>query len=340
VNQTRLILLSAFALLFAVVFAGDVRAQRAGAQRPRTNASNVLNTLPPSDAVVFVDVRRLLNEAIPGVFANEPAKLAQVNTQIDNFKTKTGIDPRSFDRFAVGLRYTYPAAGVTKVENVAIARGTFKVDSVVAAGRLAAKGTFQEQKYKGTTIYVFSLNEQVRLFGLFSLRVSDLAVSFFDANTVAIGSPLSVRGAIDAGKSGKRVSSELIALAMNDPKAIIGFGGNVSPALLKNLDFGNDMLAKDISSIRQVYGSIGSSDASFSASLVARTFNPAQSQSLSDTVTGLKQLGGLFMARLPEAKRKLAQSALDNLKIAAQGTELRIRTDVSQADVASVIKTQ
>ena len=338
-NKRTLSLSPAFALVFTLVFVCDVQAQRTVAQRPRTNASNVLNTLPPSDAVIFVDVRRLLNEAIPGVFASEPAKLAQVSTQIDSFKTKTGIDPRSFDRLAVGLRYTYPAAGITKVESVAIARGTFNAGTVVAAGRLAANGKFQEQKYKGATIYVFSLNDQVRLFGLFNLRVSDLAVSILDANTVAMGSPLSVRGAIDAGKVGKHASSELIALATSDPKAMIGFGGNVSPALLKNLNFGNDMLAKDMSSIRQVYGSVGANDASFSVSLVARTFNPAQARSLSDTVAGLKQLGDLFVGRLPEAKRKLAQSALDNLKIDAQGNELRIRADVSQADVASVIKT-
>ena len=336
-NKTTLALSPAFALVFTLVFVCDVQAQRTAARLPRTNASNILNTLPPSDAVIFVDVRRLLNEAIPGVFASEPAKLAQVNTQIDSFKTKTGIDPRSFDRLAVGLRYTYPAAGVT--ESVAIAHGTFNPGTVVAAGRPAANGKFQELKYKGATIYVFSLNEQVRLFGLFNLRVSDLAMSIIDANTVAMGSPASVRGMIDAGKVGKRASSELIALATSDPKAIIGFGGNVSPALLKNLNFGNDVLAKDISSIRQVYGSVGSSGASFSVSLVARTFNPAQALSLSDTVTGLKQLGGLFVGRLPEAKRKLAQGALDNLKIDTQGNELRIRTDVSQADVASVIKT-
>ena len=336
--MNKRLLAPAFALLFIVVFACNVRAQRTAAQRTR-NASNVLSTLPPSDAVIFVDVQRLLNEAIPGVFAAEPAKLAQINDQIDNFKTKTGIDPRSFDRLAVGLRYTYPGPGVTKVENVAILRGTFNPSAVVAAGRLAANGKFQEQKYKGATIYVFNLNEQIRLFGLFNLRVSDLAVSFLDANTVAMGSPQSVRGAIDAGKLVRRVSSELVALAMSDPKAIIGFGGNVSPALLQNLDFGNDMLAKDMSSIRQVYGSVGASGTSFSVSLVARTFNPTQARSLSDTVAGLKQLGDLFVGRLPEAKRKLAQSALDNLKVEAQGTELRIRTDVFQADVASVIKT-
>src|SRR2546422_834637 len=113
VNKRTLALLPALALLFTVVFACNARAQRTAAQRPRTNTSKVLSTLPPSDAVIFIDVRRLLNEAIPGVFAAEPAKLAQVNTQIDSFKTKTGIDLRSFERLAVGLRYTYPAAGIT-----------------------------------------------------------------------------------------------------------------------------------------------------------------------------------------------------------------------------------
>ncbi|MEP6708231.1 MAG: hypothetical protein ABJC05_11965, partial [Pyrinomonadaceae bacterium] len=168
--KKKIFLSLAFGLLFTVVFVCDVQAQRKAAQRSRTNTPDVLNMLPVSDAVIFVDVRRLLNEAIPGVFAAEPAKLTQVNNQIDNFKTLTGVDPRSFDRLAVGLRYTYPSAGITKVENVAIARGIFNSGTVVAAGRQAPTGKFQEQKYKGATIYVFSLNQQIRLFGLFNLR--------------------------------------------------------------------------------------------------------------------------------------------------------------------------
>lgn len=329
-------MLPALALLFSLLLVSDAEAQRARAQRPRTNAPSVLNLLPESDAVIFIDVRRLLNEAIPGVFAGNPTKLAQVNTQIDKFKSQTGVDARSIDRLAVGMRYTYPSPGITKVESIAIARGTFNPAALVSAGRIAANGKFQEQKYKGATIYVFTVNEQVRLLGLYNLRINDLAVSVLDPNTLAIGSPATVRAAIDARKVGKHVSSELIALAMRDPNALIGFGGNVSPAVWRNL--GADMFAKDVSSIRQVYGSFGIKGLSFSVSLVARTLTAAQARSLNETVTGLTQLAPIFVGRMPEARKKLAQSALDNLKISPQGNELQISTEVLQADVASVIR--
>src|SRR5207253_7596125 len=50
-------------------------------------------------------------------------KQTQINDAIAKLKTRTGIDPRSFDRIVVGFRYTYPSPSVTKVENVTIAQG-------------------------------------------------------------------------------------------------------------------------------------------------------------------------------------------------------------------------
>ena len=294
-----------------------------------------MNQLPESDAVIFVDVRRLLNEVVPTIFAGNPTKLAQANAQTDKLKLQTGIDARSFERLAVGLRYTFPSPGITKVESVAIARGTFNTSDLANAGRAAAPGKFQEQKYKGATIYVFTLAEQVRLFGVYNMRINDLAASALDANTLAIGSPTTVRAAIDA-RAGKRASNELIALAMKDPTALIGFGGNVPPAVWRNL--GTDMFAKDISAIRQAYGSFAIKGSSFSVFVAARASTPAQARSLNDTISGLTQLAPMFVGRLPEVRRKLAQSALDHLKISVVGSELQISTEVSQMDVAAVLR--
>jgi hypothetical protein len=337
VNQKPLTLLSAWALLLSLLLVAGAAAQRPRVQPSRTTTTpTVLHLLPESDAVIFVDVRRLLSEAIPAVFAGNPTKLTQVNTQIDKLKSQTGVDARSFDRLAVGMRYTYPSPGVTKVESVVIARGTFNPAALASAGRTAANGKFQEQKYKGATIYVFTIDEQVRLAGLYNVRINDLAVSVLDPNTLALGTPANVRAAIDARKGGKHVSNELIALALKDPNALIGFGGNLSPAVWRNL--GADVFAKEVSAIRQAYGSFGIKGQSFTVSLVARTLNAAQARSLNDTVTGLSQLAPMFVGRMPEARRKLAQSALDNLKISTQGNELRINTEVSQSDVASLIR--
>ncbi len=72
--------------------------------------------------------------------------------------------------------------------------------------------------------------------------------------------------------------------------------------------------------------------------LVARTDSADAARNLGDTVEGLRQLGGIFIARMAPPRKALAQSALDNLKINTRGTELEIRTQVAAANLASVIK--
>jgi len=315
----------------------------AAAQRPRpasrvVRPANVATLLPASDAVITINVRRLFTEALPAAFAAEPAKLAQVNGQIDKLKSRTGVDPRSFDQLAVGLRYKYPSPGITKVESVFLARGKFDSAALVAAGRTAGNGNFTETKHKGTTIYVFVLQEQFRLLGLYNLRINDLAVCVLDANTLVMGSPASVRTAIDAGKTGKRISADVLALAASDPNAIMGFGGNLSPNLLKNLALGNDMLAKDVASIRQAFGAAGIKGTNFYLSLVARTYTPAQANELREAATGLLALAPLVIGQLAEAKRPLATSAFETLKVVAQGNELRVTTEIPQTGLATVIR--
>jgi len=256
---------------------------------------------------------------------------------MDKFKTRTGVDPRAFDRVVLGLRYTYPSPKVTKLETVAIARGTFDAKALAAAARIAAKGKYREEKYRGATILIITINDQMKLFGVWDIRVNDLAVCALDPNSLAIGTLANVRAAIDAGKRG-RAAADLAALATRDPKAVIGFGANVPAELMASLNVGNDTIAKDANSISQVYGSIGSTETDVSLMLVARTDSAEAANNLNDTVTGLKQLSGLFIGKMAPARKALAQSALDNLKITTRGTELEIRTQVAAANLASVIK--
>jgi len=333
----KALVLAALTLLFAFIVS-DVAAQRPRPARPAARAANLVDLLPASDAVINVDVRRLFTEALPGAFATEPAKLAHVNSQIDQLKSQTGVDPRSFDQLAIGLRYTYPSPGITKVESVFLARGKFNPATLVAAGRIAAKGNFVEEKYKGSPIYIFTLNQQLRLLGLYNLSIRDLAVSVLDANTLAMGSLANVRAAIDAGKTGRRVSGEVTALATGDRTAILGFGGNLSPSLIKNLDLGNDVLANDLATIRQAFGAAGIRGTNFYLSLVARTYTAPQAKALSETVTSVLPLAPLLVGRLPEAKKTLAQGALNNLKVVVQGNELRVTTEIPQASLAAVVR--
>ena len=208
---------------------------------------------------------------------------------------------------------------------------------MVAAGRVAANGKYREEKYKGKTIYIFTLDQEVTFLGLFSFKVRQLAASPLDSNTLAIGDSESIRKVIDVGGGRRRANSELIALAGRDPNAIIGFGSNVSPSLLKNLDIGNAAIAADLSAVRQVYGAVGTDDKDVDLFIGARTINADAARNLGDTLEGLKQFGALFINRLSGAKGVLAKSALTNLKITTQANELQIRTAVAQADIGPLM---
>src|SRR5262245_64499693 len=124
-------------------------------------------SLPESDGVAQVQLRRLLNEVLPQVMANNPSKLAEINADLDRFKTRTGLDPRSFEQLALGVKYSYPSPGITKLQTVALAKGTFSSAAMVAAGRIATDGKYREEKYQGKTIYIFNVDENNKLLGVF-----------------------------------------------------------------------------------------------------------------------------------------------------------------------------
>lgn len=298
----------------------------------------VTRYLPASDAVAIVEVKRVLNETMPGIFGGDAAKLAQANAEIDKFKTETGIDLRTVDRMTIGVKYSYPSATVTKLDTVAIAHGSFNPSAVTAAVKKAgANGQPRDEKYRGATITVVKVNDDLKMLGLWNMRVNELAVCVLDQNTIAFGDPTSVRAAIDAGKAG-RAPADLIALATRDPNAVAGFGANVTRELLASLDLGNDTIAKDVSSIKQAYGSVGSAEDKVALTLVARTDSVEAVKNLGDTVEGLRQLGGIFTMRMAEPKKSLADSALNNLKVTSRGNELEIRTQVTAASLAALVK--
>lgn len=316
---------------------GQTRPKKTAAAAPTRVSPTLMASLPESDGVAQVKVRQLLNEMLPQLLATNPTKLAEINADIDRFKTRTGLDPRMFDELAMGVKYSYPSEGITKIHTAALAKGQFSSGAMIAAGRIAANGKYREEKHQGKTIYVFTVDENIKVLGLFDFSVREIAAAPLDANTLALGDPSTVRTVIDVAVAHKQANAELIALANRDPNAIVGFGSNLSPTLINNLDVGNASIAADLSTLRQVYGSVGSTPKDVDIFLGARTVNPDAARNLGDTLEGLKQLGALFVGRLTGAKGALAKSALANLKISTQANELQLRTAVAHAELAPLV---
>ena len=335
-KRTALKSLTVVALaVFAIATASTASAQR---RRRPTVPPNAVSFLPASEAIATVDVRRLFNQTIPQVFGGDAAKLAQFNAELDKFKTKTGIDPRSFDRLVAGVRYNYPSPKLIKVESVAIVQGTFDGKALAAKAKEVAGDDYREERYRGRKISIITINGDLKLLGLWDVNVRELAACVLEPHTLAIGSPANVRAAINTGRTGLRANAALVTLARRDPNAVVGFGANLPAKLLDNVDFDNDQLMKDARSIKQVYGSMGTAENDFALLLIARTESPEAAKSLNETAMGLKQLGSILVMRINEPQLKaLTQSALDNLKITIRGNELELSVRVAASSIASIL---
>ena len=325
------------AISSGLVVEGRAQTRNRNTAKPAAAPPNLMASLPESDAVAQVKLKQLLSEAMPRILANSPARLSEVNASIESFKTRTGLDPRMFQQVALGMRFSHPAEGVTKVETVALANGAFSSAAMVAAGRVASNGKYREEKYHDKTIYVFTLTENIKLLGLFDFKISELAAAPLDTNTLVLGDLAGVRGVIDVSRSRKRANAELIALANRDPNAIIGFGSNMTEQLVENLDIGNAPIGADLKTLRQVYGSVGTTERDLQLFIGARAVNANAAKSLGDTLEGLKLFAGMLVGRWSGARGVLAKSALANLQIVADANELQIRTSVAQAEIGPLL---
>lgn len=337
------------AALVALVVASSISANALSAQtkrraRPSTPppaAANIAQAwaapLPASDAVLVADMRRLLTEAVPRALDNDARRMAEVNADIEQFKQRTGIDARQFDTLAVGARVTNPREGVTKVDHVvAVARGAFDAAAIISAGRAAAGGRLAEQQHAGKSVYVFSVNDQIKLFGLLKMRVSDLAMAVLDPTTLAVGEPAAVRAAIDA-QAGRGVVDRALLDMARQPGALVGFAGNVPPTALQNLDTGLPEVDKSLASIRRFRGTVGMTGTGFQVATILGTGNAQDAQRLRGTIDAVRSVAPALLTMAGE-RGQLANGAIKNLKVTAQGNDVQLLLDLAQTELAAIMR--
>ncbi len=295
-------------------------------------------SLPESDAVAQVKVKQLLSEAMPRILANNPAKLSEVNASIDKFKDRTGLDPRMFQQVALGIRFTYPvgrrdeSCKLSHWQTEPLARRrwlrpveSLRTESIAKKSITTRRSTFSRSK-KTSSCSVSSISESAN-----SPRRHSTPTRWRSEIRQA------VRGAIDASRSRKRANAELIALASRDPNAIIGFGSNMTEQLVGNLDIGNAPIAADLKTLRQVYGSVGTTARDLQLFLGARAVNAEAREEPRRHAGRIEAIRRVVRGTFVGSKGVLAKSALSNLKIVADANELQIRTSVAQAEVGPLL---
>jgi len=164
-------------LVSSVPFAG---------QRQRTDPApppNIASYLPASDAIAVVDVKRMLNETMPGILGGDAAKLAEANAEVDKFKTKTGrrlaLNGARSDRHSLHVsdsNFNQIGNGRDRSRTAHLTHGRWRL----LFGQLLMESRVKK-KYRGATITIINVNDDLKLLGLWSMRVNELAICMLES---------------------------------------------------------------------------------------------------------------------------------------------------------------
>lgn len=326
----------------------------------------VMAALPPSDVVVSIDVKRLLNEFIPKLLSESPDKLAAFNAQLDGIKAKMGgLDIKQLEKVVAGLRFVPTGPKKFNVETVVLAKSTYPAETLIMGAKLVAKDKFKTEKHGAKTITVFDLsslkdtaagmmkdktgepNQQGgagatsfmdRVVGfILGQNLSEVAVVSVDDKTLAVGKLSSVKAALDAATTKKTTNAALNELATKNPNAVFSFGGNV-PANVAELIGIEDDLANQINSIKQAYGSIGMSETNYELSFTARALTAKDAKGLFDLLEVLKSLGTGFLQNRNDELSKIGAGLIGGLKTRNEGKDIHLIIEMKQSDVNGLLK--
>lgn len=308
------------------------------APQPMTASDDPLAALPASDGVVFLDVRRILTEIVPRVYANDPSTLAMLTAMLNEASTKTGVNLLSINRVVLGIRLLGPLFPTAKKENVGIViivRGDSHANSVVEFLKRETKGKFAQETHGGKIIY----SEPPPVAPRKRAERETPALAMLDENTIAFGDLPQVRAAIDAAAGNGRVDTSLVELATRDSNALMGAAVTPPDSFKQSLiakapkDAMAQGLVKLLTSVKQTYSSVGATATDYSLVIGARFESAEQAQSISDMLLGLRQQAG---SHIPDQK---IRSLLDSLQITAQGDEVQIRADIKNEMVHEFVTT-
>ena len=348
-NPARLLL--PLALLCAL-------ASSAVAQAP-VDARSALSTFPDSQAVLFVNAHRIVNDVLPRVMTP-----AEYQKMLDESK-KVGFDVRGLQFAAAGVRFNTDAPAGTPPEFVVVIKGNFNADSMLALGKimLAAKNLpSRTETYGSKTIEIIdadAINKSMNTGGGAQgadgeapkpkpFPYSELAVTALDSNTLVAGVPAFVRSAVDASGGQGALRQSLVGLASQDPNAIWSLTAELPPNLAEMAHkYGvpaNQQFDEMVGWVRQLNISQGMTALDFTLGVAVTTDQPEHAS----TFSGLVRMGQAFaenMLRdaLSKAKGKDAVRAREGLAVLrsavnrTEGNTLFLRVSVPQKTVFRII---
>lgn len=334
-------LLLLVALLLVSAAPAAVRAQ---------DARSALTNLPESQAVLYINARRLINEAAPSVIP--PEVLNKGLADVKQF-----IDLNGLEYVIAGARLKGDLSAKQLPEFLLIMRGNFSAEALLSGARMMGQDMYTQETVGTKTISVFTLNKPAPAGGGQNSKkfpIDQIAATALDANTIAVGIPAYLKDAMDAsttGSSRPRLKPELVDLALRDANTLVSFVSDIPPGFSQHIRAmgapPNAEMERMVDAVRQVQVAVNMQPSTFGVQSIIRMDDAEKASALS----GLINMGiGFAKGELQKDLQKASESSkadmnalmrvAETLTNTARGNEVELNLTFQQASLAEVIKRQ
>ena len=335
--------------LLTLVFAAAASAQGVFDSR------SALQSFPDSQAVLFVNVKRIVGEAMPRVMPAAEYQKILAEPQ------KVGFDVRSVDYAVAGVRFSNPPSPSGLPEFVVLLKGRFNADSLLAIARLGLNSQkdlpTRQETHGGRTVEVINVEkmmggepkegEQRK-----PSPYPEIAFAAIDSNTLVAGVPAYVRAAIDSvGGGSGNLRPSLVDLGARDPQALWSLSAELPPGLAEYAKkFGmpaNSEAEKMIGWFKQISLSNGMDAMNFTLRAAVGADSAEHASALSGMVEmGITAARAAAQADIEKKKAKPAESrqaqmalnALRSFTNQTEGNTLLLGVSVPQSMVSEIVR--
>ena len=335
-----LLLLFAFAVLvFREADAQTTSTVRADVNPTTQNIAAALASLPEADTLIYINPRRILNDALPRVL---PASdLAELRKGLEDVKKDAGVDLSNLDYVVVAMRFRKPAADLsfTPPELIAVASGDLSADSLMTMVQLALQEKAREETHGAKKIGIMRIDpiaeaaEKNPLLKSFS----EIGFTALNTNTIAVGTVGYVKAAVDAANGEGRIANSAISSLVRDPNALISAAGSPLTAFAKGFGLlGTQETPRDPrceTSFGNFYAAVTQQGNAFDVRGAMNADNPDTAKIINGLLLGLMQTAS---ASLSEKER----SVLNGIKLSSNESEVVISGSIPEATIAELIKQQ
>jgi hypothetical protein len=350
--------LASLVLLFAL-------AQAAAAQvTAPLDTRGALAALPDSQGVLFINVRRIVNEMLPKIMP--PAEYQKMLSEAQ----KVGFDARGVEYAAVAIRLADPAPANGLPEFVVVVKGNFNADTLLSLGRVVAGAKnvkTRSETYGSKTLEIIDLeafnkpNENADPNAPAPeggdgakpkpMPYPEVAVMALDSSTLVAGVPAYVRAAVDSSGGQNALKASMLELAAHDPQALWSLTAELPPSLVPYLHKtgmpASEQADEMISWVKQLSVAQGMDALNYTLSAAVLTDAPEHASAFSGLIrmgllaaqTGLNAEAAKQTPKHKDyAKTQTGLAALKTFVNRTDGNTLHLSVSVPQKTVAQLVR--